>query len=223
MAGTLQQLTDNLLGLLFPDRCIGCRRVGALLCRACAAQLPRYPARVLLSLPAPVPPYLREVRVVYTYQGVLRQAVHALKYEGQRRMALPLGTLLAAYLHEQPMPADAIIPVPLHTHRLQQRGFNQSALLGRVLADSTNIPLVTGRLARLRDTPSQVGLNMWQRQTNMHAAFVWRGTAAAPARVLLLDDVLTTGATTHACAEVLHAAGVREVRVLALARSMLSE
>lgn len=223
MRGGLQHITDNLLELFFPDRCIGCRRVGTLLCAQCAATLPRYPQQVRLSLPPDTPALLHDARVVYVYEGTLRKAVHALKYEQLPRMAVPLGLLLAHYLYANPLPADVVIPVPLHPRRLHQRGYNQSELLARTLARHSPLAVLVGRLERQRDTPTQVGLNAWQRQTNMQAAFLWRGTEPPPARVLLLDDVLTTGATLHACAAVLRAAGVREVRALALARSQLDD
>lgn len=223
MTGTssVQQMKDALLEFFFPDRCIGCRRVGTLLCAHCAAKMRRYPSQVLLSLPPDAPSLLQDVGVVYVYEGTLRKAIHALKYEQLPRIAVPLGLLLAHYVYTNPLPADVVIPVPLHPRRLQQRGYNQSELLARTLAAHSPLTVLVGRLERQRDTPAQVNLNAWQRQINMRDAFLWRGTEPPPARVLLLDDVLTTGATLFACASVLRSVGVREVRALALARSQL--
>jgi ComF family protein len=134
-------------------------------------------------------------------------------------MAQPLAELLNAYLEQHPLPADAVIPVPLHRKRLRERGFNQSELLARQLSRQSGLPVLTEGLARGRHTQQQAHLDMQGRQENVRDAFVWCGPTAPPDRVLLLDDVLTTGATIGACAQTLRAAGTREVRALALGRS----
>ncbi|WP_238613277.1 ComF family protein [Candidatus Oscillochloris fontis] len=209
---TFSSLMDALLGFLFPDRCVGCRRSGALFCPTCRAALRPYP----LDDP---PPGLDAMLVPWLYEGALRQAIHRMKYRSQRRMAAPLGDLLAAQLRHHPQPADAIIPVPLHTTRLAERGFNQSTELAARIARATGIPLVSG-LERCRDTGHQAQLGRRERQQNIAAAFVWTVYAPPPARVLLVDDVLTTGATLVACADALRAVGTQEVRAVALARSL---
>jgi ComF family protein len=209
----LHRTLDVLLGLFFPDRCAGCGRLGAQLCAACRAALRPYPGGDRPS------PQLDATAVAYLFGAALRPAIHQLKYRGNRRMARVLGDLLAAHLRANPLPADALLPVPLHTARLAERGFNQSELLARRLAQACRLPLLAGGLARVRATAQQARLDARARQENMREAFSWSGAAPPPARLLLVDDVFTTGATLSACAAALRAAGAREVRAIALARS----
>ena len=134
-----------------------------------------------------------------------------------------LGRALAEYIDAAP-PIDAgaydlVIPVPLHRRRLRWRGFNQAALLGAALARRLKCPLDAATLARIRSTPPQTARDRAQRVRNVRNAFaVLRPTRVAGRRILLVDDVMTTGATADECARVLHAAGARRVDVLTLAR-----
>ncbi|NJO04444.1 MAG: ComF family protein [Chloroflexaceae bacterium] len=214
MALSLQSLTDGLLGLLFPDRCAGCGQVGSLLCAGCLARLQPYQAAMPRHQPV-----LDAIGVAFLFDAPLREAIHQLKYERARRMAAPLAALLHEYLQRQPLPADVLIPVPLHPRRFAERGFNQSELLANHLAASLRLPVLITGLVRQRNTATQVGLNMQQRQQNVQDAFLWQARVPPPPRVLLLDDVFTTGATMLACAAALRRAGAREVRALALGRS----
>ncbi|MBO9341989.1 MAG: ComF family protein [Roseiflexus sp.] len=204
---------DYVLSLLLPDRCVGCGQLGALLCDACRRRLAVYDG----DLPR-VADQLTGVQVAYVFDGPLRQAVHQLKYRSQQRMARPLGALLADHLRAHPLPCDALIPVPLHSHRLTERGFNQAELLAREVASATGLPLIVGPLVRIRATRQQALLDTPSRIENVANAFVWRGPPP-PACVALVDDVLTTGATVNACALALRAGGARDVYALALARS----
>lgn len=208
----LRLLLDGLLDLFFPDRCAGCGGAGGLLCAACRGGLRPYP-------PDEPPAGTDGATVAFVYDGALRGALHRLKYGRARRVAEPLGALLGEALLAQPQPADALLPVPLHPARLAARGFNQSEALARAAALHCGVPLLTTGLERVRDTGHQAGLDRRARASNIAGAFVWRG-AAPPERVLLLDDVLTTGATIAACAAALREAGVREVRACAVARSL---
>lgn len=216
----LQSIADILLGLLFPDRCASCGQTGSLFCAACRTRLRPYPpgSPTMVATHA-CATLLDAAAVVYVFESPLRDVVHCLKYKRVRRMALPLAGLLDAHLCQHPLPADAVIPVPLHPRRMAERGFNQSELLARHLARTGGMALVTNGLTRQRNTEHQARLDMRQRQQNMHNAFVWQKREPPPARVLLLDDVLTTGATITACAHALRQAGTTEVRALALARS----
>jgi ComF family protein len=207
---------ENLLALLFPEPCAGCQRLGALFCDQCQAQLRPYPAEQR-RLPAG----LDTIAVAYTFEWPLREAVHHLKYSGKRRMAQPLGQLLAEYLRNQPGLAAPVLAVPLHGQRLAERGFNQADELAQTLARYAKLPVVPPHLVRKRDTGHQAQLKYADRQANMHDAFVWQSTTPPPTRVLLIDDVLTTGATMAACALALRAAGTQSVLALALGRSRL--
>jgi len=155
------------------------------------------------------------------YDGVLRQLIHIYKYGGVKTLARPLGDLLARALprHER---FDGIVPVPLHWRRRWSRGFNQSALLARELARRSGIPMVPA-LRRMRFTAAQAGLSNTSRRKNVAAAFGLRRTGGfagklAGRRFLLIDDVLTTGATAAACANALKRAGAARVALLTIAR-----
>lgn len=212
----VRQFGQGLLDLFFPDRCVICGSVGNLFCGKCAAQLRSYPAET-------PPAGLDGATVGWHYEGGLRKAIHRLKYvRGGRRIAAPLADLLALRLVAEPQPADALIGVPLHGVRLAERGFNQAHELALGLGRRSGLPVLSRGLERGRDTGHQAGLNYQERQTNIAGAFVWRSNCRPPARVLLVDDVLTTGATLVACAEALRAAGTREVRAVALGRSSRS-
>jgi ComF family protein len=151
-----------------------------------------------------------------SYEGRLREWIHLYKYGRIRSMARPLVELLAAALprHER---FDAIVPVPLHWRRRWQRGFNQSELLARGVARKWRIPVVRA-LRRLRYTVTQTGLSNSARRQNVAAVFGARRNLNGQ-RILLIDDVLTTGSTAAACANALHRAGAARVTLLTVART----
>lgn len=209
-----KSMIDSLIELLFPARCAGCARLGALLCQNCCAELVPYPAE-----PHHLPPTLEDARIAFLFQSPLREAVHQFKYQKMRRMARPLGALLASHLTAHPLEVDALLPVPLHPDRLAERGFNQAEALASEVARIMHLPLVTEGLVRVRMTEQQARLDARSRRENMRNAFQWRGTSAPPRRILLVDDVLTTGATLDGCAGALRNAGAEAVYGLALARS----
>ncbi len=211
----LSELYDRLLDLVFPPRCPGCRARGVVLCSRCLERCrrlrndtlgPARPARGTL---------LRSSVALYQYDAPLREAIHLLKYRRRRTLARPLGDLLVAALPPEVRACDAVVAVPLHGSRLRERGFNQSELLAEAVAAKIGRGMVHG-LERTRATEHQVGMDRHAREANVRGAFAWRG-GPAPAAVLLLDDVLTTGATLRECARALRAVGVREVYGVALA------
>lgn len=207
------RLLESFLALLFPERCAGCGKSGELLCVACCSKLAPYPGIV-----RPITG-LNSVAVAFLFQSPLREAIHALKYRRRRRVAQPLGQLLGALAADHAPRVDAIIPVPMHATRLAERSFNQAELIARATAIDAGITCCTNGMIRVRATDQQIHLNAHQRKENMHGAFAWHATTPPPARVLLLDDVFTTGATMSACALALRDAGCREVYGIALARS----
>ena len=209
-----RSLLDSLLALLFPERCAGCARLGALLCQdCCAARVPN-PEEL-----GRLPPSLTDVQIAFVFQSPLREAVHAFKYRCVRRLARPFGALLAAHLAARPLAVDAVLPVPLHAGRLAERGFNQAEALAREVARIVSLPLINDELVRVRATDQQARLDARSRQENMRGAFAWGKSAPPPRSVLLVDDIITTGATMGACAEALRNAGADHVYGLALARS----
>ena len=161
-------------------------------------------------------------RAVGIYDGSLRIAIHALKFKGRTRLAGPLGRLLleAYRRYWQAGEIDVIVPVPLHRNRFRKRGFNQAYLLIHSWELSVETVVVRDLLVRSRATAPQTGLDRQQRRNNIKNAFaVNRSGASTGKRVLLVDDVLTTGATVEACAAALLNDGALQVDVLTLARA----
>lgn len=240
--GVLIEFAQSLLDVLFPPRCVRCRRAGAVLCAAClaTAHAPNPPlcprcGRSLLAghVDCPTcaaghgPTALRSLRAAALHDGAVRDAVLALKYRGQRRLAAPLATVLERAVRESGNLPDVIVPVPLHAGRRRQRGYNQAELLARSLARRLGVPCETKALVRHRATPPQVGLSSPERRANVAGAFALASPAAARCvagqRVLLIDDVTTTGSTLDAAAAALLVAAPAEVRGLALTRPDLSD
>lgn len=155
-----------------------------------------------------------------SYEGVLRQLIHLYKYGRVKTLAGTLGGLLVRALPRDEQ-FDMVVPVPLHWRRRWSRGFNQSALLARGLARRTGFPYLAA-LRRTRSTAAQAGLSNTMRRKNVASAFqVRRGGFAGKVsgrRILLIDDVMTTGATAAACANALRRAGATRVALLTVAR-----
>ena len=184
-----------LLNLLFPERCVHCGVWQGLLCRRCVQGMRRYPQQE-------IPAGLDGAAVGWIFEGALQRAIHQLKYQRVRRVAIPLGTLLAELWAAQRITVDAVIAVPLHRQRLAERGFNQAEEIARALATRHGIALLPG-LFRERDTGHQARLSRVERRSNISGAFRWRAAQPPPPRVLLVDDVLTTGATLEECGQLL--------------------
>lgn len=155
------------------------------------------------------------------FEGALRRAVHALKFGGDPGLGKTLGRLVARAVGRSPEPrsADLVIPVPLHFSRLFERGYNQSAVLARQVAHAMGKPLVLDALVRTRGAAEQSGSTRTQRRENVRDAFRVKGSRVDGKTVLLVDDVLTTGATARECALALQRAGAAKVYVAALARA----
>lgn len=153
------------------------------------------------------------------YAGTLRELIHLFKYRRIRTLAAPLGKLMARALPPQAS-YDALVPMPLHWRRRFIRGFNQAELLARVVSRRTGLPVLTA-LRRRRHTSAQASLaSSSQRRANVRGVFSIQGSfEAAGKRLLLVDDVLTSGATVNSAAAALAAAGAARVAVLALARA----
>jgi ComF family protein len=189
------------------------------LCERCGDPLPTWR---IVSLPLAccarcrrLPRPIDRARAIGAYDGALRAIVHALKYEGRRSLARPLGRMMRERGADILDGAVCAIPVPLHPSRRRHRGFNQAA----DLAYQMRIPVTTA-LHRVRATAAQTGLPAGRRHGNVRDAFAATRAAAAltGAVVVLIDDVSTTGATLDACARVLKRAGIKEVRALTAAR-----
>lgn len=162
-------------------------------------------------------PNISGIRAASRYEGAIRQAVHHLKYNGQRALAEPLAERLLEPVSCMPA-ADAIVPLPLHPARERARGYNQSALLAHALGRRLRLPVVPAA-RRTRETRDQIGLKRRERQANVKGAFACTDPALVAGRKLLLvDDVCTTGSTLLACAEPLLRAKAASVWGVVVAR-----
>ena len=155
-------------------------------------------------------------RAPLRYEGVGKEIVHVLKYQGYTRVVERLATPLMLGALDGGHRFDAVVPVPLHRSRLRRRGFNQAELLARSVARKINAP-VSDTLQVVRRTRDQVGLSAVERKANVREAFSSGGRVRG--RILLVDDVFTTGATMSSCAETLLRAGAGEVHALSLCRT----
>ena len=196
-----------LLDLVFPPRCFICGRVDATWCAGCQQTLAQLPLR---PQSRPTTPPLHGLLATAPHSGLLQTYVQQLKYEQATQLAVPLGRRLAHCIHRADVTFDTVIAVPLHVHRERERGYNQSKLLAQVVAKLLGKTDSSAQVVRSQDTRPQVGLNRAQRQVNVDGAFR-ASTSLQGQRVVLIDDVYTTGATLQACANALAAVGVASV------------
>jgi ComF family protein len=227
------------LDIALPTLCVACREPvsGEGVCAKCWAKLsfiappfcPRLgipfvydPGPELLSMEAIAnPPAYQRARAAVRYDDVARTLVHALKYQDRTDLAPAMGRWMARAGHELLDRADALIPVPLHWRRGWSRRYNQSGALARVIERQSGVKLVSETLRRVRPTEQQIGLSRTERASNVQGAFkvdTDRKADIAGRRVILIDDVLTSGATADACARALLRAKAAQVDVLVFAR-----
>ncbi|HML20052.1 MAG TPA: ComF family protein [Aggregatilinea sp.] len=145
------------------------------------------------------------------FDGAVRDAVHALKYDGMRRVAEPLGDLLAGLIEDSGQVPDLVVGIPLSSQRLAERGYNQAGLIAHRVAERLGVPDELEAVTRVKNTASQVDLSAAERQENVKDAFRAEPGQVAGRRVLVIDDVLTTGSTMSACAEALRLAGASQI------------
>lgn len=227
------KLREIALDLLFPQKCIGCGKEGAFICNSCHTLLTRIapplcpkcgrPQLSGILCPSCVSwqAEIDGIRSPFHFDGLMREVIYQLKYQNLRAVAVPLAHLLYDYLVTNPIPGEALVPVPLHQKRLRERGYNQSTLLARELSKLSNLPAVDDCLVRQRSTPPQARTaNVGQRQNNVADAFICHDEKLKDKQVLLIDDVSTSGATLNACAAAVKSAGAASVWGLTLAREI---
>ena len=229
-------LISKILNILYPSDCPACGKASDVfhhspICAACWSEIRRYsgPSCKICATPFASeygqvcgqclkkdPPFSKVLNYGL-YEGALSAAINHLKFYGIKRLAKPLAGLLCA----SDLPGlDGIVPVPLSISRLRERGFNQSLLIARVLSRKFHIPLLMDNLMKIKETPPQIGLSAKERLLNLKNAFGVKGDIKG-FRILLVDDVMTTGATVTECSKVLMKAGAKEVIVLTLARASM--
>ncbi|MES3040082.1 MAG: ComF family protein [Pseudomonadota bacterium] len=165
------------------------------------------------------PPPWQQAQAVFHYQFPIDRLIAAFKYHHQLALTDLFADLMAARIAPDAQPT-VIVPVPLHPHRLRERGYDQTLLLARELSRLTGIVCNATTLQRLRDTPMQKTLDRDARRENLAGAFGCHEQALAGQRILLIDDVLTTGATLSVLSEVLLKAGAESVHALVIARTL---
>lgn len=209
----MREWLDAVLAVLLAPTCAACHETlqcptRGCVCSSCWNSVVSSPGTRALGSVA-------GARSIGPYTGALRDIVHALKYDGRRSLAKPLAERMRDVGEELVRQASVSVPVPLHPARRRERGFNQAADLAR----HVGLPVLPA-LSRVRATPSQTTLHADDRRANVRGAFCTtrRARELRGATVLIIDDVMTTGATLESCASVLKEAGVREVLALTAAR-----
>jgi ComF family protein len=228
-------MLQALLELLYPPACLACARVlpaRAFFCETCDTALERLPPKRCRTCAEPgdfpratcprcraSPPPFSRAWAPFAHEGPLARAIHRFKYEDHPELAAPLAALLAEesrdFLSQAP---PLVLALPLHPRRYRERQYDQAQLLAGELARATGRTAPVGLLTRARETQRQVGLSESERARNVAGAFS-ASPAVAGQALLLVDDVLTTGATARAAATALRAAGASRVEVLTLARA----
>jgi ComF family protein len=236
---SVKQLFNALLDVILPPICHICHsfipNAGSLhICPSCRDRLPLVSSPLCSICGIPFagtgndhrcgtclthPPHFDSARAHFLYEGAIRDLIHSFKYNRLTHLRYPLALLTLEGMSEFHDP-HLIVPVPLHRSRLRQRGFNQAVLLGRVLSRQLSLPMLPDALVRTRQTEPQIELSATERRVNVKGAFsVKRPDHVAGKRILLLDDVMTTGSTMDECAKELKKAGAEVVIATAIART----
>jgi ComF family protein len=220
---------SSLLDLVFPPRCVSCKTLGLRICDSCAGGISWNDSTLCAQCGLPLegrinhscidPTRLQFIRSAAVFSGSMRKALHALKYYSDRSLAEQLVRRAHGHWNPPSWDFDTLMPVPLGRLRERARGYNQSLLLAQALSRLVDIPVDAQSLTRVRETPSQVGLSIQARKQNTANAF--RASAIQRRKVLLVDDVCTTGATLQSCADALVQAGSAGVGALTIARAIL--
>jgi len=225
MSPRATNLRGMVLDLLFPKVCAACGRGPWPFCPGCRDALIPIKCPMCARCGAPVsvgvatcehcpPPEVDCARSAFVFEGPLRKAIHRLKFAGDRSVAAALGSAMAAVLDGEP---DAITWVPLSRGRLAERGYDQARALARAVSRQTGVP-AQRLLVRSRDLPPQALRGAEERRSALADAF--SASRRPPARILLVDDVMTTGATAAECARALKHAGASDVEVLTAGRAL---
>jgi ComF family protein len=220
---------SSLLDLIFPPRCVSCKTLGLRICDSCAGGISWIDDNLCPRCGLPLSEMrqhacldssgLHFVRSAAVFSGTIRKALHALKYSSDRTLAEQLVGRAHSHWNPPSWDFDTLMPVPLGRKREQARGYNQALILAQALSRLVDIPVDTVCLTRIRETQSQVGLSIRARKQNTANAF--RASAVGNRKVLLVDDVCTTGATLQSCADALVQAGSAWVGALTIARAVL--
>lgn len=239
MPGTLAfrvyKLIWHSLDWIYPPQCAGCGRLGSPWCDECNKKviLIGMVTCPLCGIPQPtlricpdcqqITPYFMALRSWAVYKDELRKAIHRLKYRRDIALGMALAVPMINKLRELNWSIDLVVPVPLGLARLSERGYNQASLLARPIALYFHWSYQTNSIQRIRETQSQVGLAFKSRAENVKGAFIADSSIIRGKKVLVVDDVITSGSTMNSCAEALRNAGAEEVYGFSLARAGLAD
>jgi competence protein ComFC len=216
------------LDMLFPPWCIGCGKENEYICPACRKSLKAIVPPVCLRCGRPILPEekrqegcqgcinwqnsLDGLRAPFLFESLVRDAVHELKYNNFRAISCEMARLMYEYFRKNPIPGDVLVPVPLHYNKLHDRGYNQSTLLVKEFGRLCGLPVIEKSLVRMKYTPAQArSVGVKERQENVSGAFFCRDYCLRGKKVILIDDVSTSGATLNACASALKEKGTETV------------
>ena len=237
----MRSMGNVLLNLIYPLRCPLCRRFldasgGGYFCPRCSAKIKMLTPSTCRGCAKPFFEkesfclecrdrkfYYEKVVAAAIYDGVIRRSIHLLKYARKTALAKPLGALLTERVSrlDRVDQIDLAMPVPLHKRQLRRRGFNQAEILSRSCGQRLAIPVSTGNLIKTKSTLSQSVLKRDERFKNIEGAFLVKKPSDIKGKnILLIDDVLTTGATLNECARTLKRAGAEKIIAMAIARGL---
>lgn len=214
-----RKLFNSFVSIVLPSSCTSCNRALSVyplpICHSCS--------RVLLDLtPKPVITYTKRCKVTSCtkYEKLMKTCVKSLKYGGNRNLLPLFNNIIASFSLREKI--DLIIPVPIHSSKLRERGYNQSELISSLLAEKLSLPVSTHTVTRTRRTSQQTGLSKKERMENLKGSFIVVDRLGVMGKsVLVVDDILTTGATMNECSKVLLEAGAKHVSGFTLAKTIL--
>lgn len=234
-AYALYHITWSALDWLYPPVCGGCEKPGNRWCNACREAVQVIDQRLACPLcgkPTPNgvrctectadPLPIKSARSWGIYADPLREAIHSFKFRHNLSLGDDFSMPMIQLLDFFQWKFDIILAVPITLNKYRDRGYNQSNLLARPISLATGVKFLPNAIKRIRETAPQMDLNVWERRKNTEGAFIANPKELGGKNVLLVDDIITTGATIRACGAALALAGVREVYVISLARTVLT-
>lgn len=233
MLSHVSEIIEKAYDFLYPKRCVGCGREGEFICSSCQKQLSPVGQSVcyrcgtslssgsVCSGCADWEAKIDGIRSAFRFDGVAREAVHQLKYRNLRAIAPIMARIMLPCFLEYHIPGEVIIPIPLHSKRLKERGYNQGLLLAKELGKIIGLQVDENSLKKLRHTSPQARTaSLEERRSNINDAFSCGTGNLRGIRVILIDDVTTSGATMDACAAALKKAGAASVWGFTFAREI---
>ena len=229
-------MLDGIIDMVFPKKCINCGEKGGYLCEDCLSLIEINPDYYCLcSRPQKLSMagrcssckdrYLDGIMSATSLeQRIVREMIHKLKYGYIKELSLPCALLILTHLQSvgKDISRHILVPVPLSGKKKRRRGFNQSEEIGKAIAEATSLPLLSDVLIKIKDSKAQVGLDREQRIENIRNCFaVGNKEKIERKKIILLDDVYTTGSTMNECARILKESGAEEVVGLTVAREIM--